>query len=192
MLDLPDVLMELTRKAKLLRAFRLAAPYPTAAYVQTEWRTLVAQRIVSGAMEVQRVEIVYGLPRLQEIVSNIIRYDGLKYAAKVYCSATSDVVPAMGGYMFDNDEFLLGAYWTGLPPTNKPGLRMASEPFATFFSAYWSEIWSRGMPVNLRGKHDLSKVQEIAFELGLDAVRWPEFVEEARTLEIGDGAPPLI
>lgn len=191
--ELPDLLTQHTRSAhKLVRALRLAAPYITPAHVQTEWRSLMSERILDGTLEVQRIEVFYDLRRLQEVLSNIIRYDGKRYSVKSHCANIKEIIPAFGAYIFDNDEFFLGAYWTGVPPSNKPSLRLSGLPFQTFFNAYWEEIWRRGTYLNIQGAHDLSAVQELAFKLGLPSDAWEQFVEDARTLEIGDGAPPLI
>jgi transcriptional regulator with XRE-family HTH domain len=191
--ELPDLLIQHTRGAhKLVRALRLSAPYVTPAHVQTEWRTLISERILDGTLEVQRIEVFYDLRRLQEVLSNIIRYDGRHYFVKSHCAGIKEIVPAFGAYIFDNDEFLLGAYWTGVPPSNKPSLRLSGAPFQTFFNAYWEEIWRRGTYLNIQGAHDLSVVRELACKLGLRPDDWERFVEEARMLEIGDGAPPLV
>ncbi len=190
---MPKMLVELTKRARQkLRALRLAAPYTTAAHVQKEWRALVSERLLSGTFEVQRIEIFYNLRRLQETLSNILRYDGRAYWVKSYCPGLAEVVPAMGGYFFDDDEFLLGAYWTGVPPQHRPGLRVSGAPFRTFFQGYWDEIWRRGALLNMSGTHDLSAVRTVALQLGLQPKKWKSFVEEARALTIGDGAPPLI
>ncbi|MHB1668752.1 helix-turn-helix domain-containing protein [Thiomonas sp.] len=190
---LPDMLVELTQRTRQkLRALRLAAPYTTAAYVQQEWRTLVSERLLSGTLEVQRIEIFYDLRRLQETLSNILRYDGRAYYIKSYCPGLTEVVPAMGGYFFDDEEFLLGAYWTGVPPQRRPGLRVSGAPFRDFFEAYWDEIWRRGTLLNIRGAHDLSAVRTVALQLGLPPRKWKSFVEEASEFKIGDGAPPLV
>lgn len=190
---LPGLLIELTRRTRQkLRAVRLAAPYTTPAYVQQEWRTLVSERLLSGTLEVQRIEIFYDLRRLQETLSNVLRYDGRAYHVKSYCPGLSEVVPAMGGYFFDDEEFMLGAYWTSVPPQRRPGLRMSGAPFRDFFEAYWDEIWSRGTLLNIRGAHDLSSIRAVALRLGLPPKHWKSFVEEASDFKIGDGAPPLV
>ena len=190
--DLPLLLERLLPRTACLRAFRLAAPYPTAANVQKSFRAAVGERLLAGTLEVQRVEIVYSLRRLQEALSNVFRYDGASYHLKAYCLGLTEVTPAMGGYLFDEADFVLGGYWTGVPPHNKPGLHCAGEPFRTFLMAYWDEIWPRGTPLNLGGRHDLSAIRDLALRLGLERTAWPEFVEQARALDIGDGAPPLI
>ena len=191
--ELPGLLMELTRRTRgTLRALRLAAPYPTVAYVQTEWRTLVSKRLLEGSLAVQRIEIYYDLRRLKEALSNIFRYDGRKYFIKSFCAGIGEVVPSFGGYMFDDDEFLLGAYWTSVPPDNMTGLRVSGRPFRVFFNAYWNEIWRRGTWLNMSGPHDLMAIREVAFKLGLPVGEWNAFVEEARHLAIGDGGPPLV
>ena len=190
--DLPDVLVDcLSRSSRRLRGFRFAAPYCTAAYVQVAWRKLIDKRLRDASLRVERAEIVYSLERLKEILSNIIRYDGLPYYVKAYGADLGDVAPFMGGYMFDDREFLLGAYWTGVPPIDQPSLRFSGGPFAAFFNAYWNEIWRRGVLLNMRGDNDLQDVKTLAFQLGLAAADWPYFVEQARNLVIGDGAPPL-
>lgn len=190
---LSNILCELTKRARhKLKALRLAAPYTTPAYVQQEWRTLVSERLLSGTLEVQRIEIFYDLRRLQETLSNILRYDGRKYWVKSYCPGLVEVSPAMGGYFFDDEEFLLGAYWTSVPPERRPSLRMSGAPFRDFFQAYWDEIWRRGTLLNIRGAHDLSAVRTVALQLGLPSKEWKSFVEEAAEIKIGDGAPPLI
>jgi len=191
--QLPGLLMEcIQHTRRRLRALRLAAPYPTTGYVQTNWRDLVSKRLLDGTLEVQRIEIFYDLRRLQETLANIFRYDGHAYNVKCCCVGLTDVVPATGGYMFDDDEFVIGAYWTSVPPENRLGLRMSGAPFRVFYNAYWDEIWRRGLWLNHRGAHDLSVLRSVALKMGLPPKKWNRFVEEARDLEIGDGAPPLI
>ncbi len=190
---LSAMLCDLTKRARQnLKALRLSSPYTTPAYVRQEWRTLVSERLLSGTLEVLRVEIFYDLRRLQETLSNILRYDGRKYWVKSYCLGLVEVSPAMGGYFFDDEEFLLGAYWTSTPAERRPSLRMSGAPFRDFFRAYWDEIWRRGTLLNISGAHDLSAVRAVALQLGLPAKQWKSFVEEAAEIKIGDGAPPLI
>ncbi len=190
--DLPGLLMELLATSRQMRALRLAAPYSTPTNVQMDFRESVSDRILAKTLEVQRVEIIYSLDRLKEITSNIFRYDSTSYFVKSYCPGLKEVAPAMGGYFFDDSEFLIGAYWTGIPPHNRPGLRLSGEPFTTYFNAYWEEIWRRGTLLNMKGAHDFSVVRAVALSLGLDEADWSGFLEEARTLELGDGVPPLI
>jgi transcriptional regulator with XRE-family HTH domain len=190
--ELPGLLEELlSRTRRTVRALRVAAPYPTPAYAQQRFRTDLSARLLDRSLEVQRIEIFYDLKRVKEVLSNVLRYDGCAYYVKSYCIGTKDIVPAMGGYFFDNDEFLLGAYWSGVPPHDRPGLQLSGEPFRTYFKSYWGEIWQRGTLLNLRGAHDLTALQESAFTLGLKPKQWPQFLKEAEALEIGDGAPPL-
>ncbi len=191
--ELPSLLLDLTRRTRrTLRALRFAAPYPTTPYVQTEWRQMVSDRILDGTLEVQRAEIIYSLDRLQEILSNILRYNGRSYYVKSFCPGLSEAAPLMGGYFFDDDEFLLGAYWTGMPPMRRPGMRVSGAPFRTFFNEYWAEIWQRGVWLNSKAGHDLSAARTIAEQLGLPQNQWEVFVAGARTFQVGDGAPPLI
>lgn len=191
--ELPDLLSELMHKTKRrLRAIRLSAPYPTSAHMQCEWRKLLSQRLLEGTLEVMRIEIFYDLKRLQEVLSNMLRYDGRRYYVKSYCTGQRDLVPAMGAYFFDDDEFLVGAYWATLPPHNRPGLRMSGAPFRSYYNQYWDEIWHRGRLLNRSGGNDLSEVHSTALALGLAPQDWDRFVEEAKTLEVGDGAPPLV
>jgi transcriptional regulator with XRE-family HTH domain len=193
MTELEPLLVKLLGDAKrCVRALRLAAPYPTPAHVQKTFRKTLSDRLLAGDIEVRRVEIFYDLSRLKEVLANIIRYDGHGYYVKAYCSGLTDVVPGMGGYFFDDVEFLIGAYWTGVPPHDRPGLRLSGEPFRTYFNDYWSEIWRRGTFLNIRGSHDLALVKDLALQMGLAAKDWPRFLKEARALEIGDGAPPLV
>lgn len=191
--ELPDILTELTcRTRRTLRALRFAAPYATTPYVQTQWRRLVSERLLNGTLEVQRVEIFYSLKRVKEALSNIFRYDSRPYYVKSYCPGLSEVAPFMGGYFFDDDEFVLGAYWRGTPPLRRPGIRVSGVPFRTYFNAYWDEIWHRGVWLNNGAAHDLSAVRAVAERLGLAPGEWNAFVEEAKELEVGDGAPPLV
>lgn len=191
--DLEEILLGLaTHTRAKLRALRLAAPYVTSAHIQTSWRKLVSERLLDGTLEVNRIEIFYDLRRLQEVVSNVFRYDGKRYYVKSYCAGVSDVVPAIGGYFFDDDEFVLGGYWASVPPHNQPSLRVSGAPFRTFFNAYWEEIWRRGVLLNIRGAHDLGTIRTIALKLGLKPEDWDEFIKQAKSIEIGDGAPPLV
>jgi len=146
--------------------------------------------LLARTLEVQRIEVFYSLDRLKEAVWNVFQYDGCDYRIRGY-AVTGDVLPGFGGYWFDNAEVILGAYWTSIPPVDQPNLRVEGEPFQTFFAAYWAEIWRRGTFLNIKGSHDLSRLKALALKLGLAARDWPAFVEEARSLEVGDGAPPL-
>ncbi|HET8942658.1 MAG TPA: helix-turn-helix transcriptional regulator [Rudaea sp.] len=191
--ELPELLDNLLKRTyRVLKALRIAAPYSTPAHIQHRFRSVLDERLLAGTIEVQRIEIIYTLERLREVVSNIIRYEHCAYHYKAYCAGLSEVAPAMGGYYFDDQEFLIGAYWTGVPPHHRPGLHMSGEPFCSYFRAYWDEIWHRGTHMNPRGAHDLSHCRNIALKLGLEAKDWTAFVEEARAFEVGDGAPPLI
>lgn len=190
--ELPDLLLELTQATRRLRALRLAAPHVTPSFVLMEWRRLVAERLLDGSLEVQRIEIFYDLRRLQEVLANIIRYEGRPYYVKSFCPGLREVAPAMGGFFFDEDEFLLGAYWSGMPPIGRPGLRLHGHPFRVFFEGYWHEIWGRGTLLNLNGAYELSAVRTLALTLGLKPEEWEDFVAKAKILEVGDGAPPLV
>ena len=191
--DMPDLLVECTRRAeKLLRVMRLASPYASVSNTQTAWRKLISERLREGSLVVQRLEIVYELPRLKELLANIFAYDVQHYQLKIACPGLKQIAPFMGGYIFDNREILLGGYWTQIPPQGQPCIRLTGEPYATFFSGFWNEVWRREKLINLRGSHDLSAVQEVAFALGLPRRCWKSFVAEAEHYAVGDGAPPLI
>jgi transcriptional regulator with XRE-family HTH domain len=191
--DLPDLLAECTRNARrLFRVFRMAANYPTPAFTMIEWRNIMDTRLRDGSLEIRRIEIFSNLQRLQETLSNIIRYEGMPYFVKGICPGLSEIAPFMGGFFFDENEYFLGCYSTGAPPHGTLGLRMSGRPFREYFDAYWEETWRHGTFLNIRGAHDLSTVKAVAIKLGLPIDQWNQFLERARTLEIGDGAPPII
>jgi transcriptional regulator with XRE-family HTH domain len=193
MQDLPGLLPELLgRTHRSVKAVRLTEPCATAAYMQQEFRALLAQRILARSLEVLRVEIFHDLSRLKEALSNMFRYEGCPYHLKAYSPGAAGTVPAMGGYFFDDSEFILGGYWTGVPPHNRPSLRLSGAPVRAFMTAYWDEVWHRGTLLNLRGAHDLEPLRRIAMALGLASDGWTDFVDEARHLDVGDGAPPLV
>lgn len=191
--ELPGLLRELLSAAeRRLRAFRLAAPYSTPPHIQEEFRALVDSRLRAGTLEVERIEIFYDLKRLKEVLSNMLRYEAQPYRVRTACAGVSEVVPGMGGYCFDDSEFLLGAYWATVPPFHRAGLRLTGEPYKTYFAGYWEEIWGRGTALNGDGGIEMDAVREVAVRLGLEPGQWPDFIRDAQTLEIGDGLPPLI
>jgi transcriptional regulator with XRE-family HTH domain len=193
MMDLPDLLAECTRNARrLFRTLRLAANCPTPAFDLVEWRTVTDARLRDGSLEVRRIEIFSNLQRLQETLSNIISYEGMSYFVKGICPNLSDVAPFMGGFFFDDNEYILGCYTSNAPPHGTLSLRMSGASFRKYFDAYWEEAWRHGTYLNLAGSNDLSAVKAIAVKLGLPTDQWDQFVEGARTLKIGDGAPPVI
>jgi len=140
----------------------------------------------------QRIQIFYSLERLREVLGNIIRHDRHRYFVHSLRSGLPDIVPGIGGYFFDDVEFFLGGYWNAVPSSKRSCLRLTGGPFRTFFDGYWCEIWSRGVWLNIHGARDLSRVRDVAIRLGLSSRRWKSFVDEARSLDIGDGAPPRI
>ncbi len=191
--ELPRILTECAKGVRhTLRAVRLSSPYATAVHVQTEARRIINERIMAQTLEVQRVEIFYTLERLQETLSNILRYDGKAYYVKAYCVGLTEVVPFLGGYGFDDREILLGGYWTGSPPQHNPVLRIRGLAIRTFFLSYWKDIWGRGVLLNGHGGHDLATVRDVALKMGLKPRAWRRFVEEAASLETGDGVPPIV
>ncbi len=191
--ELPGLLRELLEATEAnLKAIRLAAPYTTPAHIQEEFRRIADRRLQDGTIEIERLEIFYDLSRLKEVLSNILRYEGRGYQVKSSCAGISEVVPAMGGYFFDDREFLIGAYWARVPPHNRPGLHLRGEPYRSYFIEYWDEIWDRGTALNPGGKPDIPAVREVALKLGLEEKAWPQFLAEAEAFEVGDGLPPLI
>lgn len=175
-----------------LRATRIAMPNATPLDYQTEARHIIFERLLAGTLEVQRVEIFYTLERLKEVLSNILRYDGKHYFVKAHCIGMTEVLPFLGGYCFDETDVVFGGYWTGSPPRNYPVLHIRGREIQTFFMGYWREIWGRGTLLNMHGARDLSAVKDVAVRMGLPARNWRRFIEEARALETGDGAPPMI
>jgi transcriptional regulator with XRE-family HTH domain len=175
-----------------LRTVRLSSPYSTAVNVQTEARQIICERILAGTLEVQHAEIFYTLDRLKEVLSNILRYDSKAYYVKAYCVGLTEVAPFVGAYIFDDSDLIVGDYWTGSPPQGQPVMRITGAPTKIFFQSYWKEIWGRGTLLNSHGGRDLSAVKDVALKMGLPARQWRRFLEEACSLDIGDGAPPLI
>ena len=191
--EYPALFAECARKVqRTLRALRLASPYCTTVRVQTEARRIICERILAGTLEVQRVEIFYTLARLKECLSNILRYDGKAYYVKAYCVGLTEVAPFFGAYAFDDDDILIGGDWTGYPPPGQPVMRITGPAMRVFFTSYWKEIWGRGTLLNPHGGRDLFAVKAVALKMGLTARQWRHFVEEAFSLEPGDGAAPLI
>lgn len=191
--EFPDVFAECARNVRhTVRAVRLSSPYCTAVNVQAEARRIISERIIAGTLEVQRAEIFYTLERLKEALSNILRYDGKAYYVKAYCVGLTEVAPFVGAYAFDDSELIIGGYWTGYPPQGQPVMRITGPAVKVFFQSYWGEIWGRGTLLNTHGAHDLSAVKEVALKMGLPVRKWGRFMEEASSLEIGDGAPPLV
>jgi transcriptional regulator with XRE-family HTH domain len=191
--EFPRVFAHCVRHTRrTLRAIRVALPSPTALNFQTEGRRIICDRLAAGTLEVQRVEIFYNLDRLKETLSNIIRFDGKPYYVKAHCIGLVEIAPFLGGFSFDDADVVLGAYWAANPPRDYPLLRIRGPAVQTFFLSYWREIWARGTLLNVHGSHDLSTVREVALKMGLPARQWPRFLEEARSLETGDGVPPII
>jgi transcriptional regulator with XRE-family HTH domain len=191
-IDLPDVLAECTRRTEtLIRIMRFGTPYASAAHVHVAQRIALGNRLAEGSVELQRVEIVYALPRLKELLSNVLRYAPQHYRLKLVCPGLKQIAPFFGGAIFDNREMVMGGYWSNNVRSNQPCIRLIGEPYITFFNAFWSEVWSREPLANPRGAHDLSAMQDMAFALGLPRRGWKQFVKEAESYTVGDGAPPL-
>jgi transcriptional regulator with XRE-family HTH domain len=190
--DFPALLAVCTERTEtLLRIMRFGSPLATAANVHIPSRVAIGKRLAAGTLELQRLEIVYELPRLKELLSNILRYAPQNYRLKIVCAGLKQIAPFIGGAIFDNREILFGGYWTNIPRSNQPCIRFVGEPYITFFNAFWNEVWGRERLINPRGRHDLSAVQEVAIALGLPRRNWKRFVEEAENYTVGDGAPPF-
>ncbi|GAA0583473.1 helix-turn-helix domain-containing protein [Rhizomicrobium electricum] len=191
--EFPPLFANCIRRARrTIKAMRLSSSYSTTVNVQTEARRLIGERIMAGDIEVQRVEIFYTLERLREVLSNILRYDGKRYYVKAYCVGLKEIAPFLSGYAFDDNDVVLGGYWTGYPPQHDPVLRIRGPAIRTFFASYWRETWGRGTLLNSHGGRDLSAVREVALAMGLKPRHWRRFVDDAIGLETGDDAPPLI
>ncbi|MDE2466076.1 MAG: helix-turn-helix transcriptional regulator [Alphaproteobacteria bacterium] len=191
--ELPGLLRELISSAeRTLRAFRLASRHATLPFVQEEFRRLTDKRILDGSLEVERIEIFYELERLKEVLATMLRYAGRPFRVRTVCNGVKELVPGMGGYLFDDREFLLGGYWSEYAGDGRPGLRLSGEPYRTYFADYWREIWDRARPLNPDGAADLDGVRSEAVKLGLDPGDWPRFLSEAESLTLDDGLPPLI
>jgi transcriptional regulator with XRE-family HTH domain len=189
--DFPALFADSARSVRhTIRTMRLASPYSTTINVQTEARQIIGERLIAGTLEVQVLEIFYTLDRLKESLSNILRYDGRPYYVKACCVGMKEIAPFLGGFGFDDADVFVGGYWSGYPPQNHPVLRLRGPAIKTFYKSYWKEAWQRGAMLNAHGGHDLSVVRETALAMGLPSRQWKHFVDEARSLDIGDGAPP--
>jgi hypothetical protein len=195
--ELEDLLVTALQSARRsLKAFRIASPYATMRPAQRKFRAQVAQRILAGTIEVQRAEILYTRERLTEVLSNAIRYQGKSYWIKSYCGgrlSPEDAVPGMGGYMFDDSEIFLGAYWQTLPPHDKHGLRLTGSAARRYFNEYWNYIWDRGTLLHPAARPDqYSRFKEAATQLGVAEKDWPQVLEQAKFLASDSEDPPLI
>jgi transcriptional regulator with XRE-family HTH domain len=190
--EIPGVLAECTRNCqKSIRAVRYSANNTTPAFQLTEWRQLVNARLLDGSIEMLRTEIFCNLERLQEVLSNVFRYDGKRYFVKGICPRLTETLPFMGFFFLDHTDYILCCYQGVTPPFAERMLRVSGAPFQDYFDAYWDTIWRRGDILNFSGTRDLSKIKEMALKLGLKENRWKDFVEQARAYEAGDGYPPL-
>jgi transcriptional regulator with XRE-family HTH domain len=190
--ELPGLLRELLDGTKhSLKGVRLAAPKPTPPHVLAEFRDQVSRRLLDGTLDVRRIEVFYDLDRFKEVIANTVRYEGTAYRVKANCPGIKDIVPGMGAYFFDDSEVVLGGYWRQMPETLRRGLRLTGEPYRTFYQDYWNEIWARGTEINPDGRLDEKIARREALALGLEPEAWPQFLEEARNLQLTDGAPPL-
>jgi hypothetical protein len=69
------------------------------------------------------------------------------------------------------------AYWTGIPPDRRPGIRRSGKPIRKFFEEYWDEICRRrGMLLCAESPHDLSAALNVALALGLVERDWESIV----------------
>ncbi len=188
--QMATALNSLVRGSRHLRMLRFAYPYSTAARSKIEFRQYAEERILSDSLEVNRAEVFYDLGRLKEVLSNIFRFNGRAYWVKGFVGGP-DVLPSMDIYIGDKDTVVLSAYWNSVPSDDRPRMQVSGAVSNGFFRAYWNEVWNRGRLLNIRGSQDISAVRDIALKLGLRSSEWPEFVEQARHLEMEDGAVPL-
>lgn len=188
-----EILVSATSKCeRRLDILRVAQPYGTIRHHQRDFRQFVSQRLLNKNIEVQQVEIFYNLDRLQEVLSNILRYDQKVYHIKAFVNAPAQsVFPGIDAYLCDGEDSILASYWGYGAPDERPLIRISGEPFKSFIQDYWREVWRGATSLNFKGADELGLVQEIAYGLGLTSSEWPKFLEDARTLDIGDGAPPL-
>jgi transcriptional regulator with XRE-family HTH domain len=182
----------LQETASTLRGFRLTGPYRTSSQLHDEFRAVVDRRLCDGSLEVERIEIFFSLERLQEVLSNLFRYEGRPYRVKTASTGVRDLVPAMSGYLFDGAGMIIGGYWAKPPSQSHLALRLKGEPFKSYFSGYWREIWNGSKPLGDEGGIDLDGIRHVAEGLGLGEADWPQFLDEARHLKMSDGLPPLI
>ncbi len=191
--EFPPVLIAAVRAMHhSLRALRLTSPDATGLYVLREFRQIISERILADSVNVQRIEIYYTLERLKETLANILRYDGHPFYVRACCVGLKEVAPFLGGYCIDDQEVVLGTYQAFMPPQGYTVLHMRGPAVGRFFQNHWKEIWAGGALLNPHGARDLSNVREVALQLGLPPRQWRRFIEQALTLDIGDGAPPLI
>ena len=122
-----------------------------------------------GSLAIERIEIFYDLQRLKEVFSNMLRYEGQPYRVRTACAGVKEIVPGMGGYLFDDSEFLIGAYWAQVPPHDRP--RPAALPASRSgpISPILGRDLERGTALNPDGTVDMPAVRDVALQLGLEA-----------------------
>lgn len=185
------VLAELTESCRgQLTIIRVASPFATIRHQMRDFREIAARRILNGSLEVLVIEVFYSLQRLQEVLSNVFRYDGCRYLVKTFPVPRGNVFPGVDTYVFDNAVSILSSYWTTSVIDERPVIQVAGEPFTTFVREHWNEIWRRAVSLNPAGAQDLSALREIAVELGVPNGEWDRFVEQSKAFSVGDDVLP--
>lgn len=186
------VLTQLTQKCRSqLTIIRVASPFATVKRQMREFRQALANRILDRSLEVRVIEMFYSQRRLQEVISNIYRFEGCRYLVKTFAGPKTEVLPGVDTYVFDNTVSVLGSYWATPVMDERPLIEVAGEPFATFAQEHWKEVWRRAVPLNPSHIQDLAAIRDIAADLGVTDADWPEFVEQSKNFTVGDDAPPL-
>lgn len=191
--EAPGILRELAGGAgKIVRTFRLYESFATRPFVLEEFRRIVDRRLLGDDLTVEHLEMICGLPRLKEVLANILRYRGRGYRVRVACHIANDAVPGMSGYLFDDVEILLAWHSGHNNDSGRPMLRLSGEPYRSYFVEYWRGIWPHTAALNPDGTADLKTLRDIAHQLGLPSAAWEGFLADAKALRLDDGLPPLI
>lgn len=175
---------------KQLTILRVSSPFVTRRHQMVEFRQIADRRLLDHSLDVKIIEVFYGVQRLQEVFSNIFRYDGCSYSVKTFIPPTDGVVPGIDTYIFDRSVAVLGSYWPTPITDERPVLQIAGEPLVAFLREHWNGLWRCAISLNPSGARDLSAIQELSPQLGIPESGWREFVEQSKRFSLGDNVPP--
>lgn len=196
-----DTLARLGSQATMLRIFRGA--HGEEMNIYADYREIVARRIHNNELNARCVELIWRADRLEEILSNIIRFNGHQYEARAYVPDESESIgPGFSCYIFDETDVVFSGLWdTSMPGFLRDGLWLTGPAAKDAISEYWIHKWERATPITLRSAKSIAHTYRIRY-LGKWTIprrrnesiqaAWRRLEKRVHERERGAGLPSLI
>jgi len=146
---------------------------------QAEYKRVLFKRTSKGEIGFRRVEVIYNVRNLEDVVRRLLLHEGYNYFIRHY-EPPPKIIPILHMMSFDNEAFYLGGFYASDYPGEEQNLYIRDPKLAYLLKGYWNELWGGGTPLNEGGVIDWTELKRIGARAGVTESDFEAMVAKVR------------